>query len=128
VQVCALESMRTGLATLDAAGVRRHEELAKCPIERLALLAHMLPRRQESRDAALFAVCTAASAPWTLTENFLACTKADTQKMFLSISGASCLPAGLPWACRAVEAALHCTDAALWSIQLNSVITDSMTG
>lgn len=70
------------------AGLRRHEELAKCPMDRLALLAHMLPRRQEVRDAALFAVYTAASAPWTLTENFIACTKADTQKMFLSISGA----------------------------------------
>jgi hypothetical protein len=58
-------------------------------VDRLALLAHMLPRRQEVRDAALFAVYTAASAPWTVTENFIACTKADTQKMFLSISGAA---------------------------------------
>lgn len=62
-------------------------------MDRLALLSHMLPRRQEVRNAALFAVYTATSAPWTVTENFIACTKADTQKMFLSVSGAPAGPA-----------------------------------
>ena len=85
--VCALESMRSGLVRLDATGLRRHEDLAKCPLEKLALLAHMLPRRSENRSAALVAVTSAVSAPWVLTENFINCTKKDTQKMFLCISG-----------------------------------------
>ena len=85
--VCALESMRSGLVRLDETGLRRHEDLAKCPLEKLALLAHMLPRRSENRSAALLAVTSAVSAPWVLTENFINCTKKDTQKMFLCISG-----------------------------------------
>ena len=47
-----------------------------------------LPREQAVRDAALKAVETALAAPWALSDNFLACTKKDTQKMFLTISGA----------------------------------------
>lgn len=86
--VCALESMRAGLARLDATGLRRQEELAKCAVDKVAVVVQTLPREQEWRDAALLAVETAASAPWMLTENFIACTKKDTQKMFLSISGA----------------------------------------
>ena len=86
--VCALEAMRAGLVRLDAAGLRRHEELAKCPFDRVALVAQALPAGREWREAALAAVEVASGAPWTLTENFIACTKKDTQKMFLSISGA----------------------------------------
>jgi hypothetical protein len=86
--VCALESLRSGLARIDAAGLCRHEELAKCAVDRVALVVQALPKDAEVRDAALLAVDTAASAPWTLTENFIACTKKDTQKMFLSINGA----------------------------------------
>jgi hypothetical protein len=86
--VCALESMRSGLVKLDSVGLRRHEELAKCALEKVQLVVQSLPRQQEWRDAALLAVESAASAPWVLTENFINCTKKDTQKMFLSISGA----------------------------------------
>lgn len=109
--LCALESMRSGLVRLDAVGLRRHEDLAKCPLDKLALLAHMLPRRNENREAALAAVTAAVSAPWVLTENFINCTKKDTQKMFLCISGAA-LPhcAALQAAACSSRCACGCTD------------------
>jgi len=80
--------MRTGLVKLDATGLKRHEELAKCAFDRVALVAQALPAAPEWREAALAAVEAASGAPWTRTDNFIACTKKDTQKMFLSISGA----------------------------------------
>ncbi|NJO12827.1 MAG: DUF3591 domain-containing protein [Gammaproteobacteria bacterium] len=85
--ICALETMRSGLLTLDESGVSRHEELAKVPLEHLPLIAAQLPRSTQARHAALVAVRAALSAPWNLSDNFIACTKKDTQKMFLSISG-----------------------------------------
>jgi Protein of unknown function (DUF3591) len=39
--VCALEAMRAGLVQLDAAGVRRHEELAKCPLDKAHLVVQV---------------------------------------------------------------------------------------
>jgi hypothetical protein len=48
-----------------------------------------LPREQEVRDAALVAIEAAVAPPWTLSENFIQCTKKDTQKMFMNISGAA---------------------------------------
>lgn len=46
-----------------------------------------LPRQAEVREAALAAVEAATSAPWALAESFMQCTKKDTQKMFMAISG-----------------------------------------
>ena len=56
--------------------------------EKVKTAMELLPRHDAVRQAAATAVNAAINTPWTLTDNFLACTDKDTQKMFLTISGA----------------------------------------
>lgn len=61
---------------------------AQFPWEKVKIAVEQLPRNTAIREAAATAVYEASNTPWTLTENFISCTDKDTQKMFLSISGA----------------------------------------
>lgn len=69
--VCAVESMRAGLVQLDAVGLQRYEELAKCPLDKLQLVAQVGSPRARLRVPERNACATCGRCTSVLTQRTL---------------------------------------------------------